>query len=92
MTATSDVRELTYSQAFNEGLRQMMESDPDIFVAGEDVALQGGVFGSFVGLMDEFGERRMVDTPISEQAIIGLGIFLAMRAKKAAAAGPVEGQ
>lgn len=66
-------RELTYLAAFNEGMRQLMAEDPDVFVAGEDVGVQGGVFGSFAGLLEEFGERRMVDTPISEQAIVGLG-------------------
>lgn len=71
-------REITYLQAFNEGLRQSMAADPDIFVAGEDVGRTGGVFHSFDGLYDEFGERRMVDTPISEQAIIGLGIGAAV--------------
>lgn len=74
----SDARSLSYLQAFNEGLRQMMAADPDIFVAGEDVGRTGGVFHNFDGLIDEFGERRMVDTPISEQAIIGLGIGAAV--------------
>jgi len=55
-----------------------MQADPDVFVAGEDVGRTGGVFHSFDGLVDEFGERRMVDTPISEQAIIGLGIGAAV--------------
>ena len=71
-------RELTYLNAFNEGLRQVMEADPDVFVAGEDVGRTGGVFHSFDGLVDQFGERRMVDTPIAEQAIIGLGIGAAV--------------
>jgi len=71
-------RQITYLHAFTEGLRQVMEADPDVFVAGEDVGRTGGVFHSFDGLVDEFGERRMVDTPISEQAIIGLGIGAAV--------------
>jgi pyruvate dehydrogenase E1 component beta subunit len=71
-------RELTYLAAFNEGLRQVMSEDPDVFVAGEDVGIQGGVFGAFAGLADEFGVRRAVDTPISEQAIVGLGIGAAV--------------
>ena len=70
--------ELTYLKAFNDGLRQMMDADGDIFVVGEDVGRKGGVFGSFAGLFDEFGERRMVDTPIAEQAIVGLGIGAAV--------------
>ena len=79
MTATGTAtRELTYRGAFNEGLRQVMREDPDVFVAGEDVGAPGGVFGTFAGLADEFGERRAVDTPISEQAIVGLGIGAAV--------------
>ena len=71
-------RELSYLNAFNEGMHQLMADDPDVFVAGEDVAGKGGVFGSFVGLLDKYGDRRMVDTPISEQAIVGLGIGAAV--------------
>jgi pyruvate dehydrogenase E1 component beta subunit len=71
-------RQTTYLHAFTEGLQQVMQADPDVFVAGEDVGRTGGVFHSFDGLVDEFGERRMVDTPISEQAIIGLGIGAAV--------------
>ena len=71
-------RQLTYGKAFTEALHQVMESDPDVFVAGEDVGRTGGVFHNFDGLVDIFGERRMVDTPISEQAIIGLGIGAAV--------------
>lgn len=79
MTATeADVRELTYGAAFNEALHQIMREDPDVFVAGEDVGAAGGVFGSFMGLQKEFGELRSFDTPISEQAIIGLGIGAAV--------------
>ena len=79
MTVTEkEARTLTYGAAFNEGLRQVMEEDPDVFFAGEDVGKAGGVFGSFVGLYDAFGDLRAVDTPISEQAIVGLGIGAAV--------------
>ena len=79
MKESSDAgRQLTYLAAFNEGMHQLMAEDHDIFVAGEDVGVQGGVFGSFAGLLEEFGESRMVDTPISEQAIVGLGIGAAV--------------
>ncbi len=79
MTVTEkEARTLTYGAAFNEGLRQVMEEDPDVFFAGEDVGKAGGVFGSFVGLNDAFGDLRAVDTPISEQAIVGLGIGAAV--------------
>ena len=79
MTVTEkEARTLAYRAAFNEGLRQIMEEDPDVFFAGEDVGKAGGVFGSFVGLNETFGDLRAVDTPISEQAIVGLGIGAAV--------------
>jgi pyruvate dehydrogenase E1 component beta subunit len=71
-------RTLGYVMAFNEAVRQAMEADDDVFVAGEDVGAFGGVFGTFGGLQKAFGERRVVDTPISEQAIVGLGIGAAV--------------
>ena len=55
-----------------------MRDDDNVFVAGEDVAGYGGVFRTFAGLLGEFGPRRVVDTPISEQAIIGLGVGAAV--------------
>ena len=75
MTATEvDHRVITYNQAFNETLFELMREDEDIFIAGEDVGRYGGVFQSFAGLNKEFGDRRVVDTPIAEQAIVGLGL------------------
>ena len=75
MTPPTDTEErrIAYGAAFTEGLAQMMDSDPNVFVAGEDVGRAGGVFGSFRGLNERFGDMRVVDTPISEQAIVGLG-------------------
>jgi pyruvate dehydrogenase E1 component beta subunit len=67
-------RKLGYVQAFNEAVRQEMAVNPDVFCAGEDIGAFGGVFQSYAGLQAEFGEARVVDTPISEQAIIGLGV------------------
>lgn len=81
MTATEtaiETRELRYVQAFNEALRQVMADDETVFVAGEDVGKAGGVFGHFTGLAEEFGDRRCFDTPIAEQAIVGLGIGAAV--------------
>jgi len=72
-------RELTYVKAFNEGMHQAMAADPDVFLIGEDVAGYGGVFHMFDGLLTEFGDARVKDTPIAEQAIIGLGVGAAAR-------------
>ena len=70
----SDERSLSYVMAFNEAVRQSMRADETIFCAGEDIGAFGGVFGTYGGLQKEFGARRVVDTPISEQAIVGLGV------------------
>ena len=60
--------------AINEGIREEMRRDPNVFLIGEDVATVGGPFGVTRGILDEFGPDRCKDTPISEQAIIGLAI------------------
>jgi acetoin:2,6-dichlorophenolindophenol oxidoreductase subunit beta len=73
------VRELTYVKAYNEAVAQVMREDGDVFVVGEDVAGYGGVFRFYDGLLAEFGDRRMIDTPISEMAIVGLGVGAASR-------------
>jgi len=70
----SDERKLPYVMAFNEAVSQAMEADPSVFCAGEDIGAFGGVFGTFGGLQAKFGTDRVVDTPISEQAIVGLGV------------------
>lgn len=67
-------RTLSYVAAVTEAIRQAMESDPTVFLAGEDVAEHGSVFGLTRGLLDEFGPQRVYDTPISESAIVGLGV------------------
>ena len=67
-------RQLPYLMAIPEAIAQCMREDPDIFLAGEDVAGYGGVFGTTRGLLDEFGSKRVVDTPISEAGLVGLGV------------------
>jgi acetoin:2,6-dichlorophenolindophenol oxidoreductase subunit beta len=74
LVAPVAVRETTYLKAFNEGLAQVMREDDDVFLIGEDVAAYGGVFHNFEGLYKEFGDRRVVDTPIAEAALVGLGV------------------
>lgn len=68
------MRKLTYAGALNEALRLEMRRDPNIYVAGEDVGQYGGIFGVTAGLLDEFGAKRVVDTPITESAIVGLAV------------------
>ena len=71
-------RKLSYQMAFNEAVRHAMEVDETVFAAGEDIGAFGGVFGTYAGLQATFGPDRVVDTPISEQAIVGLGIGAAV--------------
>src|SRR5216110_2519874 len=61
-------KELTYLDAIRKALAEEMRRDPKVFVLGEDVGAYGGAFGATQGLFDEFGEMRVIDTPISESA------------------------
>ncbi|HET8766935.1 MAG TPA: alpha-ketoacid dehydrogenase subunit beta [Pedococcus sp.] len=70
--------ELTYRDAVARGIAQEMRRDERVVLVGEDVAGAGGVFKTTVGLLDEFGPARVVDTPISEQAILGATMGAAM--------------
>ncbi len=65
------MREITYAEAIREALRQEMVRDESVFLVGEDVGRYGGAFGVSYGLVDEFGEERVRDTPISEAGIAG---------------------
>jgi pyruvate dehydrogenase E1 component beta subunit len=71
-------RELSYSEAIREALCEEMRRDPAVFVMGEDVGVFGGVFGVTAGMLEEFGDERVRDTPISEAAIVGAGLGAAM--------------
>jgi pyruvate dehydrogenase E1 component beta subunit len=66
-----DVRTITFAEAIREGLRQAMQSDPSVFLIGEDIGVYGGAFGVTAGLLEEFGSERVRDTPISEAVIAG---------------------
>ena len=70
--------QLTYRDAVAAGLAQEMRRDQNVVLLGEDVARAGGVFKATVGLLDEFGPKRVKDTPISEQAILGATMGAAM--------------
>src|SRR6266496_5438061 len=71
-------RRLTTARAISEGIAQEMERDPAVVVLGEDVGAYGGIFGATGGLLEEFGPQRVIDTPISETAFIGLAIGAAV--------------
>lgn len=64
----------TYVEAIREGIWEEMERDPDVFVIGEDIGVYGGAFKVTQGMLEQFGEKRVVDTPISESAIVGAAI------------------
>jgi len=66
------MKEIRYIRAITEALREEMERDESVFIIGEDVGMPGGSFSATRGLLEEFGERRVKDTPISESAIVGL--------------------
>ena len=69
---------MTYGQAINDALRIELKRDPDVFVVGEDVGTFGGCFGVTAGLIDEFGDKRIRDTPITESAIVGSAVGAAV--------------
>ncbi len=67
----SDTREITYRDALREALVEEMRQDPMVFLIGEDIGIHGGAYAVSKGLLEEFGENRVIDTPISEAAIVG---------------------
>src|SRR5438045_6342853 len=79
MPSRTSMREVTYIDAIREALAEEMRRDAKVFVLGEDVGAYGGAFGVTQGLHEEFGELRVVDTPISESAIVGISIGAALR-------------
>ena len=66
--------EITYLQAIHDGIRDEMQRDPSVFILGEDVGAKGGVFGVTDGLQKEFGEWRVLDSPLAESLIAGVAI------------------
>ncbi len=71
-------RELTYGEAVKEAIAEEMRRDPRVFLIGEDVAEAGHPFKTLVGLVQEFGTDRVIDTPISEPGYTGIGVGAAM--------------
>jgi 2-oxoisovalerate dehydrogenase E1 component beta subunit len=72
-------RDLSYLDAIREALAEEMRRDAKVFVLGEDVGPYGGAFGATQGLHEEFGEMRVLDTPISESVIVGVSVGAALR-------------
>jgi 2-oxoisovalerate dehydrogenase E1 component beta subunit len=64
----------TYLEAVRQGIFEEMERDPDVFLIGEDIGVYGGAFKITAGMLDAFGERRVIDTPLSEAGIVGAAI------------------
>ncbi len=75
----SPVQSLSLSKALNAGLRRAMERDDRVLIMGEDVGQLGGVFRVTDGLQKDFGEGRVIDTPLAESGIVGTAVGLAMR-------------
>jgi pyruvate/2-oxoglutarate/acetoin dehydrogenase E1 component len=71
--------EITYLEAINQALHEEMERDPDVFMAGIDIAQRGDVFGATQGIYSKYGNERIMDTPIAESGIMGLAIGAAAR-------------
>ncbi|BER93456.1 alpha-ketoacid dehydrogenase subunit beta [Atrimonas thermophila] len=67
-------RIITYAEALREAMREEMRNDASVFLIGEDIGIYGGAFGVTQGLIEEFGPERVIDTPISEVAIVGAAV------------------
>jgi 2-oxoisovalerate dehydrogenase E1 component beta subunit len=70
---------LTMAKALNAGLRRALEADPQVVIAGEDVGKLGGVFRVTEGLQKDFGEHRVIDSPLAESGIVGTAVGMALR-------------
>ncbi len=69
---------LTYLDAIRQGIWEEMERDPSVFIMGEDIGAYGGAFKVTAGMLEKFGEERVIDTPISESAIVGAAVGAAL--------------
>ena len=79
-TANRDVetRRIMVREALNEAMREEMARDERVFIMGEGIAQRGGSYKVTVGLLDEFGPKRVIDTPISEASFAGMGVGAAI--------------
>src|SRR3989344_6314556 len=76
--STKKERLISYAQAINEALTLMMKSDPSVLVVGEGVPDPKGIFGTTIGLREQFGSERVLDTPVSENGLTGICIGAAV--------------
>ena len=76
------VRQITFREAIREALREEMKRDQRVFLMGEDIGAYGGAYKVTEGLLEEFGPDRVIDTPISESAIVGAGVGAAMMGQR----------
>lgn len=74
--------EITLVEAIRQAMDEELARDPDVFIIGEDVGVRGGVFRATVGLFDKYGEDRVIDSPLAELTIVGVGIGAALYGKR----------
>src|SRR5690625_1933677 len=72
------IRVLTYLEAIREGMQQAMRADETVYLLGEDIGIYGGAFGVTKGMVEEFGPKRVRDTPISELGMAGVAVGSAL--------------
>ena len=73
---------VTYLEAIGQAMREEMRRDETVFLLGEDVGTYGGAFKVNVGLLEEFGPERVIDTPMAEAAIIGSAVQISKKGKR----------
>src|ERR1700724_4187398 len=74
----ADMAQMSYIEAIRDGIREEMRRDDRVMILGEDVGAKGGVFGVTEGLQKQFGEWRVLDSPLAESLIVGVAIGAAM--------------
>src|SRR5205085_4800680 len=82
VTAGTEFVTMTVREALRDAMAEEMRRDPDVFLIGEEVAQYQGAYKVSQGLLDEFGPKRVVDTPITEQAFAGVGVGAAFAGLK----------